>query len=89
MKTIYKYEIPIGGGEVNLPDDAKILSVGAQGKSLFLWAEVSPERSEYPRHIEVFGTGHQITYDVGISREFIGTAFMGPLVWHVYEYTGV
>ena len=89
MKTIYKYEIPVGGGEVNLPDDAKILSVGAQGKSLFLWAEVSPERSEYPRHIEVFGTAHQITCDVGISREFIGTAFMGPLVWHVYEYTGV
>jgi hypothetical protein len=86
MRTIYKYEIPVGGGEVILPNNAVILSAGAQGDALFLWAEVdSAENWQFPREIEVFGTGHPIPEDMGISRRFIGTAFMGPFVWHVYE----
>ena len=85
MRTIHKYEIPVAGGEVIMPSGAKILSVGAQGGSLFLWAEVDTERYTQPKCIEVFGTGDEIPYNRKISREFIGTAFMGPFVWHVYE----
>ena len=87
MNTIYKYEIPVGGGAIQMPNSAKILSVGVQGESLMLWAEVDPERSEYARLFEVFGTGHKILSDMVTSREFIGTAFMSDLVWHVYERT--
>jgi hypothetical protein len=83
MKTIYKYEIPVGGGEVMIPNNAKILSVGAQGDSLMLWAEVNPDRSEVPRRFEVFGTGHEIREYMGTERQFIGTALMGPYVWHI------
>jgi len=87
MNTIYKYEIPVGGGAIQMPNSAKILSVGVQGESLMLWAEVDPERSGYQRQVEVFGTGHPIRNEMCVSREFIGTVFMSDLVWHVYERT--
>ena len=78
--------MPVGGA-IYMPNGAKILSVGVQGLSLMLWAEVDPKRTEYPRHFEVFGTGHELHSDIGTSREFIGTAFMEDLVWHIYERT--
>ena len=94
MRTIYKYEIPVDGNLVSMPIDSQILSVGAQGESIVLWVEVDTERPECHRYFEVFGTGHAIPdnrmhSDMGVSRKFIGTVFMGPFVWHVYEYTGV
>ena len=87
MNTIYKYKIPVGGDSIAMPEGAKILSVGVQGDSLMLWAEVNPHRKKYPRQVEVFGTGHEIHSNMWVSREFIGTVFMSDLVWHVYERT--
>ena len=85
MKTIFKYEIPGGGGEVLLPVDAVILTVAGQGDSLFLWAEVDPDVVHHARRFEVLGTGFQIREEMGRERQFIGTAFLGPFVLHVYE----
>ena len=85
MITIYKYRIPVGGGVVELPNIAEILSVGAQGEDLFLWVQVNTDTPKIERYFEVFGTGHEIDYEGVRSRRFIGTAFMGPFVWHVFE----
>tara|TARA_R110002020_G_scaffold193923_1_gene394506 strand:- start:4226 stop:4492 length:267 start_codon:yes stop_codon:yes gene_type:complete len=85
MKIIYKYEIPVGGGNIKMPYVSTALSVGVQNGSLMLWAEVDPDSSDVTSRFEVFGTGHDIPEDMGVSRRFIGTAFMDSLVWHVYE----
>jgi hypothetical protein len=92
MKTIYKYELKPQHGTalvepIMMPNNAKILSVGNQCESMCLWAEVDPEASELAFNFEVFGTGHTITEDMGVDREFIGTVFMhnAALVFHVYH----
>jgi hypothetical protein len=84
---IYKYEIS-PKCDLQLPRGALVLSVGCQGDSLFLWAEVQPEaREKESRHFVVYGTGHEIPETAGVVRKFIGTAQMhgGSLVWHVFE----
>ena len=77
------------GGIVQMPKDAKILTVSVQNFALYLWAEIDTDQALENRRIEIFGTGHEIKYDIGISRNFLGTAFLGDFVWHVYEYTGI
>ncbi|MNQ84484.1 hypothetical protein D3C85_996140 [compost metagenome] len=89
-KRIYKYEIHRAGTQVSrLPYDAEILSVGAQGNSLVLWALVDPlEQLTEDRVLTVLGTGHSAFEPLGL---FIGTVQFtepGPcqgLVFHVFE----
>lgn len=91
METIWKFEIEPKDGviEIMMPKDAEVLSTGAIGDNVFVWAKFSTDEGteSEPRYFEVFGTGHNIPVDMGIDREFIGTAFMydGSLVWHIFE----
>ena len=91
METIWKFEIKPKNGviEIMMPKGAEILSTGAIDDSVFVWAKFSTDEGteSEPRYFEVFGTGHNIPVDMGIDREFIGTAFMydGSLVWHIFE----
>lgn len=88
MRTIYKYEI-LPGQSIPLPKGAAILSVGAQGDNMFLWAMIDPHEDvvSQVRCIEVYGTGHNIPEQD--SLVFIGTVMMrgGSLVFHVFERT--
>jgi len=78
-----------------IPNDAKILHVGAQGDEMFVWAEVDTERSVMGFEFEVFGTGHEMYEDMGVERSHIGSLMMhdGALVfpvmlgdrWNVYR----
>ena len=92
-KTIYKYPLAVTDfQEVLLPIGAEILTVQAQGENAFMWALVNPnEQQKEARNIEIFGTGHPIVYDMGISRKYISTFQMhgGQLVFHAFEHTGV
>lgn len=91
METIWKFEIEPKDGviEIMMPIGAEILSTGAIGDGVFVWAKFSTDEGteSEPRYFEVFGTGHNIPVDMGIDRKFIGTAFMydGSLVWHIFE----
>ncbi len=90
MNTIYKYKISPENfsniSKVEMPHDAKILSVGSQNNEVFVWAEVDTESSVFIKMFEVFGTGHEVKYDMGTEREFLGTAFLdNGLVFHIYE----
>lgn len=89
MKTIYKYEIETRDRfTLDLPTGATILTVNEQQGGIYLWAEVDPDvRTFKPRLIEIFGTGHEIREDMGITRQYLGTTFVGRYVWHVYENT--
>lgn len=92
-KTIYKYPLAVTDfQEVKLKIGAEILTVQNQGENACMWALVNPnEKETETRNIEIFGTGHLIGYDMGISRKYISTFQMhgGQLVFHAFEYTGV
>lgn len=88
MKTIWKFELQINDmQELTMPDGAEILSVANQNDKLCLWAMVNPSNENRRRYIEIIGTGRHIVEGMGIDREFIGTVFIGPFVWHVFERT--
>lgn len=82
MRTVYKYEL-LPNVKIEMPIGAALRTVMSQGDQLFLWAEIDTTKPTEMREFQVFGTGHEIPNKPGLS--FIGTAQMGPLVWHVYE----
>ena len=92
MKTIWKFELKVEDIQrLEMPKDAKILCVQVKQGTPCLWAEVDSSAPKEERAIEIFGTGHEIFYDMGIDREYISTFQMheGALVFHAYEYKGV
>lgn len=87
--TVWKYPIPQYGFQneyatVQMPIGAQILTVGAQGHEICAWARVDPSRPSVGRKIAVYGTGHAIA-DIAEGADYIGTVFLGPLVFHVFD----
>ncbi len=92
IKSIWKFIlVPDILVKVRMPVDTTILFVGEQNNKICIWAEVNPEAKTEERNFEVYGTGHNIHYDMGTNRKYLGTAMLysGSLVFHVYEYLGV
>jgi len=87
MTTIYKYEIPLRGVTVELPSVSKPLCVGVQDGKIMIWIELDTANflPKIHREFEVFGTGHDMRQDMGVSRTYVGTAFIDEFVWHIYE----
>jgi hypothetical protein len=90
MSVIYKYHLKPEGNtnlcKIDLPQFANLLTVHAQGNKAYLWAEIDPEEKTVPRYFEIFATGQEIVYDMGVSREYFGTFFLDcGLVFHVYK----
>ena len=88
-KTIFKYELKATNKQtIKLPYGSKILSVGVQGAEVYIWALVIPDAELEERVFEIFGTGHDIPYDIGVDREFVGTFQISKgniFVGHVFE----
>ncbi len=83
-RTIWKFTLR-PGVKVQMPLGSKILTVAAQGQSICVWAEVdSNEAQEEEREIKVYGTGHDLPENHH-ELQYIGTAFLGSMVFHVYE----
>lgn len=82
---VFKYEIKaVDEPKMRLPFGALILSVGAQGGKMFLWALVNPSEQRTKQHVfRVAGSGHEIA-DVQKLR-FIGTVHMHSGSLHVFE----
>ena len=90
MKTVYKYEIPIGIITTEMPIGASILDVQYQGlvdehgaPMLSLWALVNTKAKHEIVKLRVYGTGHPIEK----PGEYVGTAQTPPFVWHVFKIT--
>lgn len=81
MKSIYKYQLePQELTTLTLRGD--VLSAGVQGDDIMVWAvhdDAAPQRLV---RVNVMGTGHQFV-DAPESS-FVGTVFLGPLVFHVF-----
>lgn len=84
MRQIWKYEVTPDQMWAEMPVGSQVLSAGAQGKSMVIWAMVDPEAeaTEY-RHFDIYGTGHSMNDNSGA---FVDTVqFANGLVFHVFE----
>jgi len=91
-KTIWKFPLKVTDGQnISMPVGSEILTVQTQNEEPCLWALVDPKATTEIRFFEIFGTGHPVGYDMGVSRKYISTFQLrgGALVFHVFEYTGV
>ncbi len=90
-KQIWKYELQVNANlypkSISMPKNADVLSVQVQNGIVCLWALVDPLAEKEPRSFEVFGTGHEIHYDMGVERRFVATFQLlnEGLVFHVFE----
>lgn len=88
MKTIYKYNVHISHGIINMPIGAKPLSVGKQvdppgsPDNLVMWALVDPDAPIGQFEFWALWTGEP--YDVPAGATFLGTVQIGPIVHHVF-----
>lgn len=86
MKKIFKYILPAGDEvRILMPAFAEVLSVGAQGENICVWALVDPDMPPLHRTFRIAGTGHPI--EDSEKWKFVGTVqlYGGSLVFHVFE----
>lgn len=83
-KVIHKHTVAINDDVTThiLPADAQIIHVGMQNGKLCYWEEHSGNGlAMVLMQYRVVGTGHAIP----LTADYIGTAFDGGFVWHLYE----
>tara|TARA_Y100000310_G_C20312569_1_gene636901 strand:+ start:141 stop:407 length:267 start_codon:yes stop_codon:yes gene_type:complete len=80
--SIFKYQVPFPGQEIELPKGARAISAQVQGNNLCLWAEVDPRASTVKRLVRVIGTGWPDSLDERMSH--VSTYQLDDLMWHVY-----
>lgn len=88
-KKIYKYQLKIVDEQtVDMPANAKILTVQSQNGNPMLWALVNSATPPEEQTIRIIGTGHPI--EDFYSLEYIST-FQTPhgLVFHVFKKVSV
>lgn len=89
MHAIYKYKlsVPSFHQSIEMPAEAKVLSVQYQDvggcQDLMLWAEVPLHAPTVSRYFDIYGTGETFNPN---NLAYIATV-QSPhgFVWHVYE----
>lgn len=81
MKSVFKYPL-LPQEETILLLRGKVLSVGIQGNDIMVWAVHDDDAPALSVRFYVMGTGHFFV-DTSESN-FVGTVFLGPLVFHVF-----
>ena len=87
MLTIWKYPLPVENAlRVDMPKDARILSVQIQGGMPCLWALVNPDAEKERRMFSVLETGEPIESVEALT--YIGTVQQsgGSYVFHLFEW---
>jgi hypothetical protein len=82
MLTIYKYNVEPDTFIVELPGDAKVLSVRIQNQKPKMWVLLDDEAPKIPRSFVAYGTGHLM---VDERIKFIGTFQLDWMVFHLFE----
>ena len=93
MKVIEKHLLYLYGSEtaVMLPLSAKVVYIGEQHGSLYMWVETTPGEQLFTRGYRVFNTGNSIDDSVGMEITYVGSAIMegGSFTAHVYQTKAV
>ncbi len=88
MLTVYKYNISMekDNFSIDMPKNAKILTVQEQHGDAQMWALVNPNAKIETRNFRVAGTGHPINEGLN-SLEYLGTFQFhnGDFIGHVFE----
>jgi hypothetical protein len=82
---IFKYEIPIQDGEIEieLPENGGVCDIAEQNDKIYLWACVNIHAPLEKIKFRIYGTGH-LTADAE-SLYFLRTVHMkNGLVWHIF-----
>ncbi len=79
-KIIWKFPLESTGNQtILMPIGAKILHIETQGTLPCIWALVDPKKQKEPRHIEIYGTGHEIECSKGKELWHLGVLFLAGL----------
>lgn len=88
-KVIWKFELTESGiQEIELRKGYEFLTLQMQNGIPCIWVLLNSNEEKITESFEIYGTGHEIHYDMGISREYLGTFQETYLVWHLFKYTG-
>ncbi|HHQ6539560.1 TPA: DUF7352 domain-containing protein [Serratia fonticola] len=84
--VVRKYVLSPAGyySEILMPEDYKVLSVGAHGDDICLWVQISPNSPIIltPCVFVVVPTGEEIPKGF---KDFIGTVVIDDMAFHVFE----
>ena len=83
MKAVWKYLLTTTGyQELELPANAKLLTVHAQDEMPCLWVLVDPDERKVTQGIWIVGTGEL----ANIEGDYVGTFHLvaGAFVFHVF-----
>jgi hypothetical protein len=86
MQKIFKYPLECENEQiVDLPAGAKILCVGNQNRSVYMWviADVHETNIQH-RKIIVVGIGNNLPY-ADYERVYLGTITVEVYVFHIFE----
>jgi hypothetical protein len=87
MFTIHKFVLTEDKEEIELPDNAEILTVQNNRGKLCMWVKLDPIAPKIKRYFQIIGTGHKLS---DIYYKYIGTVQLDraeyTLVWHVFEW---
>ena len=75
--------------KLNIPKGAIVLTVHEQNNKICIWLAVPSDGVHEDRVFVVFPTGEYIQTGMGIDYSYLGTAFTGKTVWHVFEAKAV
>lgn len=87
MRAVWKFQLDVlDQQKVEMPKDASIIHLEAQGQKPCLWALVDPEQEKEERLFHMFGTGHVLDDDIE-GLDYIGTfqILNGSFVGHIFE----
>ncbi len=85
MNAVWKYQLrTISESQaLEMPNGSILLRVDVQHGLITLWALVEPNlKPIMRRHFVVIATGQEFLAD---RAEYVGTAFIGHFVWHIFE----
>ena len=74
---IKKFNVYLAGQ--NKVPDGKILLIAAQNDELKVW--IQDYNSGFDQYLYVYATGEEVEDDL----EHVGSAIVGPYVWHVFR----
>lgn len=82
IKEIWKYSLDGIVSEIEMPMEAKVLTVQLQNGKPHIWTLVNSENDMEIRKFTIVGTGNP--FDVS-NMKYIGTFQDTPFVWHLFE----
>ena len=87
-EAIWKFEFEVTDThKISMPQGSIILNVGSQRNGcICIWAVVDPSKPREIITLHIRGTGHPM--GEAKPERYIGTAFDGPFVWHLFLDTG-